>query len=100
MAVLAVPHNRAFCIEKQNEDILYKRHGTTLNALRKIRKAEASTTDTSRLRQLDERIDAVLNEGRKAESFYRRLGFENFVELMEQPSNWFSQGCIPMFLNL
>ena len=42
----------------------------------------------------------VLYSVPEAVSFYRRNGFQFFVDGMEKPCNLFVDGCIPMFLNL
>ena len=42
----------------------------------------------------------VLYSVPEAVTFYQRNGFQNFVGEMEMPSNFFTEGCIPMFLNL
>lgn len=64
MALLAAPHSQAFCIEKADEKILCTTNNATLDALRKIRKAEASSSNTARLSQLDKRIKALRNSER------------------------------------
>lgn len=64
MALLAAPHKQAFCIEKADEKILCTASRATLDALEKIRKAESSSKDAARLRQLDQRIAALQSKER------------------------------------
>ena len=64
MALLAAPRKGAFLIDSRDADILNTRSGAVLEALQKIRKAEASGKDTTRLRQLDERISTLRAKGR------------------------------------
>ena len=64
MALFAVPHNQAFCIEKADEGILKTASSATLDALRKIRKVESSSQNVERLRQLDQRINALQEKQR------------------------------------
>lgn len=59
MALLAAPRSEAFFINKKDEQILRTRSNAVLNALRKIRKAEASTGSAERLAELDRRISAL-----------------------------------------
>ena len=42
----------------------------------------------------------VLYSVPEAVSFYKRNSFESFTDLMQMPSNYFVDGCVPMFLNL
>ena len=64
MALLAAPRKGAFLIDSRDADMLNTRSGAVLEALQKIRKAEASGKDTTRLRQLDERISTLRAKGR------------------------------------
>lgn len=64
MALLAAPRKGAFLIDSRDADILNTRSRAVLEALQKIRKAEASGKDTTRLRQLDERISTLRAKGR------------------------------------
>lgn len=64
MALFAIPHNQAFCIETEDENILRTTSNAALDALRKIRKAESSSKDVVRLHQLDQQI-RVMQETRK-----------------------------------
>lgn len=61
MALLAAPRKGAFCIDSRDAEMLNTRSGAVLEALQKIRKAEASGSNTTRLRQLDERISTYNN---------------------------------------
>ena len=63
MALLAAPCKNAFCIDSSNADVLNKRSTAILGALQKIRKAEASSDNNSRLRQLDQKIEALQDKG-------------------------------------
>ena len=63
MALLAAPRKGAFCIDSRDAEMLNTRSGAVLEALQKIRKAEASGKDTTRLRQLDERISTLRTKG-------------------------------------
>ncbi len=63
MALLAAPRKGAFCIDSRDAGMLNTRSEAVLEALQKIRKAEASGKDTTRLRQLDERISTLRTKG-------------------------------------
>lgn len=65
MALLAAPCKDAFCIDSKNVDILNKRSPAILEALRKIRKAEASNSNDARLRQLDKKIEALQEQDKR-----------------------------------
>ena len=56
MALLAVPQKQAFCIDAKDEGMLHTPSNAVLEALCKIRDAEASSKDTERLLQLDQQI--------------------------------------------
>ena len=51
MALLAAPRSEAFFINKKDEQILRTRSNAVLNALRKIRKSEATTGSAERLEE-------------------------------------------------
>ena len=62
MALLAAPSKSAFCITEKDAGILNKKSSAVLNALQRIRKAEARSGDTVRLHQLDGKIRALESE--------------------------------------
>jgi len=59
MVLLAVPRSEAIVLKDADESILHARSDAVLTALRRIRKVEASTANEGRLRDLDERIQAL-----------------------------------------
>ena len=65
MALLAAPHNQAFCIDESKEDMLHTTSTAILDALLKIRKAEASSQNAARLQQLDWQIHTLQNKKRE-----------------------------------
>lgn len=62
MALLAAPSKSAFCIAEEDAGILNKKSSAVLNALQRIRKAEARSGDTVRLHQLDGKIQTLGSE--------------------------------------
>lgn len=59
MILLATPHNQAICVPKNGASILEKPSNVVLNALQKVRKAESSSRDPSRLLWFDQQIAAL-----------------------------------------
>lgn len=59
MILFAAPHTQALCISESDKSILESPSVAVLNAMRKIRKAEASSGDTGRLLWLDQQIDIL-----------------------------------------
>ena len=59
MALLATPRNVAFCIDKKDSGVLSQKSPAVLDALHKIRAAEAKRSSASRLQSLDSKISSL-----------------------------------------
>ena len=59
MVLLAVPRSDAIILTDADKSILHTRSDAILTALRRIRKVEATTASTGRLRELDKRIQIL-----------------------------------------
>lgn len=59
MVLLAVPKSEVIVLKDADESMLHARSNAVLTALRRIRKVEATTASTGRLRELDKRIQIL-----------------------------------------
>ncbi len=68
MILLAAPHTQAICVPENSKSILKTPSVAVLSAMRRIRKAEASSGDTRRLLWLDQQIDVLKKRNGGGES--------------------------------
>ena len=65
MALLATPINSIFCVDQNDAAVLQKKSTAVLDALQKIRTAEAKNHNKDRLQELDEKIKRLQREADK-----------------------------------